>query len=949
MAAPIVYEGAVAPSEPARDGLFTGVKFWVSHRVPQRLGCVRSIQDNGGEVVPMEKNADYMISDPARKDALRGSYSFKFIQDSIEAGTLQPLEEYLCNSSAPVSRPVGSSMPTKGTRAAFTSEDDKILMEWVVQNEEDGYPTLGYEIYKELATMHPHHTYQSWRDHWVKKLRYLPRPAVSSGQHPQPPAPRSLSKSWNLQTASVRQASTQSPGVLPRRSRFTAEEDQLLIEHIRESIKSGKVPVGGNLSGTKIYRDLANDFPQHTYQSWREHWLKQLAPKLQDEIAQWRLEAIGLRERQSEDIPNTLLNRIKRRSVNSSSRPNETPGQPQLPLTRESEVAQSPTAVDLQIDATEALQPANEELVQDAARIDAGDGDQNQTLRLTPGIKTEPQVETEDPVQASDILSQPALRHELLSGAPIQTINKEVFYCDYKAYSEAVERPLVIWPSVKGRAVDIWALWQAVVSLRMDPPERDWQQVAELLNFDWIKEEDAPEELRQCYEKYLAGFEEVMVNFEGTEDDDDDDDEVNDVDQNDQPENAAPDVEEQLPSSPPLLPASKRSFAASNLYSDHAYPRSTPKRRRVDRNGEIPSTPDNVNGTSHLRGPVETERTPSKRISSAGGLLPVARDQTHNAMNDGDDDDEARDEVQELPTFRTRKQPAEPETQDFRFDPETQAFAFDTQVELEEESQNITPSQQLQKESDARSSGLLELVGSSPAPNRRLPDSSQATPTPKRTIRLPFQNDGSDDESPAATNGNRGNDSPRSIRTPSANGNQADDAAINTFIPSAKRRSLPKRWLQGSSPAARASSSAPPPPSPQAPPQSSSQADPQPTPRAQAPAKESPDDVIDRFCSLGYPRDIVLRALQATTWRLGDAGQVMEMLQQGAELPQKTHGVWTPRDDDGLRLVSSKEAPKDAKEERKRAKELRRLGAKHGEELIALRRKYLSLEKWDGA
>lgn len=44
MAAPITYEGVLAPKEPLRNGLFKNMKFWVAHRIPQRLNIVQMIQ-----------------------------------------------------------------------------------------------------------------------------------------------------------------------------------------------------------------------------------------------------------------------------------------------------------------------------------------------------------------------------------------------------------------------------------------------------------------------------------------------------------------------------------------------------------------------------------------------------------------------------------------------------------------------------------------------------------------------------------------------------------------------------------------------------------------------------------------------------------------------------------------------------------------------------------------
>ena len=99
-------------------------------------------------MVRLEKGADYLISDHARNDAPPGSYSWKFIDDSLQAGALQPMEKYLCAN--PQVRPVGSSVPSKGTRTAFTPEDDEILSAWVKKHTQMRLGISGNVIYKKL-------------------------------------------------------------------------------------------------------------------------------------------------------------------------------------------------------------------------------------------------------------------------------------------------------------------------------------------------------------------------------------------------------------------------------------------------------------------------------------------------------------------------------------------------------------------------------------------------------------------------------------------------------------------------------------------------------------------------------------------------------------------------------------------------------------------------------
>ena len=85
-------------------------------------------------MVPLEKNADYLIADHMRKDAPPGSYSFKFIEDSVKNGILQIEDRYRIGRDPDAPRPAASSAPTKRTRAPFTTADDAALARWVLSH-----------------------------------------------------------------------------------------------------------------------------------------------------------------------------------------------------------------------------------------------------------------------------------------------------------------------------------------------------------------------------------------------------------------------------------------------------------------------------------------------------------------------------------------------------------------------------------------------------------------------------------------------------------------------------------------------------------------------------------------------------------------------------------------------------------------------------------------------
>lgn len=99
----------------------------------------------------LEKKADIIIVDHARKDCPPGSVSWKWIEQSVRNGRLEDIEDHRAGPTHAQPREVGSTQPTKKTRTPFTGADDKILLEWVTRVERKGLPTLGNELYKQFA------------------------------------------------------------------------------------------------------------------------------------------------------------------------------------------------------------------------------------------------------------------------------------------------------------------------------------------------------------------------------------------------------------------------------------------------------------------------------------------------------------------------------------------------------------------------------------------------------------------------------------------------------------------------------------------------------------------------------------------------------------------------------------------------------------------------------
>lgn len=99
-------------------------------------------QDNGGQIVVLEKSADVLIADHARKDTPVGSVSWTYITESVKNGGHVNIDDHKIHAAN------GSA---KFTRARFTKEDDEILLAWVRRHKRAGERIGGNEIYKTLA------------------------------------------------------------------------------------------------------------------------------------------------------------------------------------------------------------------------------------------------------------------------------------------------------------------------------------------------------------------------------------------------------------------------------------------------------------------------------------------------------------------------------------------------------------------------------------------------------------------------------------------------------------------------------------------------------------------------------------------------------------------------------------------------------------------------------
>ncbi|KAI4097887.1 MAG: hypothetical protein LQ344_000159 [Seirophora lacunosa] len=265
--AEIVYTG-VTDAQGVTGNLFQGTKFWLSQKVPQRKRFIDQVKANGGEITPLEKEAEVKIVDHAKKEQFPGTYSYQYIEFSVRNGALEDLETHAVGPPSGSHRTVGSIIqPPKSSRTKFTDEDDRFLVNWVVSFEQRGGATAGNEIYKQLEAKNPRHTFQSWRDRWVKYLKDRPRSAfISQEAPPTPPAEPSVDAKASSKPPTPQQAR-------PKPFSKADAETLLSVGHDIMNI----LPENANEAWARWAeaRDNPND---HSRQEWQDFWEKSIRP-----------------------------------------------------------------------------------------------------------------------------------------------------------------------------------------------------------------------------------------------------------------------------------------------------------------------------------------------------------------------------------------------------------------------------------------------------------------------------------------------------------------------------------------------------------------------------------------------------------------------------------------------------------------------------------------------
>lgn len=260
------------------------------------------------------------------------------------------------------------------------------------------------------------------------------------------------------------------------------------------------------------------------------------------------------------------------------------------------------------------------------------------------------------------------------------------FYSDLDYFVAASGAEIEMQHDIGGKTIDLWELSQAVGAQKVPVDEVDWKRAAEDLGYDWDQDNSVSVSLQQCYEDNLAEFIETMSSF-------------------DQEDDQAPDEQQQaplhVPSSPPAQTiGKKRPRDVQQPSSGRA------KRRRLSRDAEIPSTPDEKIGCL-TRPPISPTLSPSVQRSKPR----LGQTQSIDAS-------------QQLPPL---PRPHETEAERIVFETQIRSPA---RLEAQQSSFDVTPSQQLRSEYlDAQPIPLDLERGRSDAGRRR----ETETPRPRGT------------------------------------------------------------------------------------------------------------------------------------------------------------------------------------------------------------------------
>ncbi|KAK1836713.1 TRF2-interacting telomeric protein/Rap1 C terminal domain-containing protein [Podospora conica] len=934
MAPPIVYENVTRVADKDENTLFNGVKFWVHQRVPLRSSIISSITANGGQDVKLEKLADVIIADHARKDAPPNSVSWKYITNSVQQGRLADIDEYRIGGPAgPGRSTVGTSAPAKQTRTPFTPEEDRKLVEHV---KGQLYPN-GNVCYQEFASKYPRHTWQSYKDHY---RRYLSN-TLDEGEAASP---------GSKPTALQQQTSVPQPppvSTTNKRKFFTAEENKILRDYVMKRVEEGE-----GESGNGIYKELEEMYPHRTFHSWRDRWVRherkrpeaEPEPSNSPDVREAPRVLQQARVPQSSEAPRpSLAPQPARISPPSRQHQASLEHQTREPRAqRQSTHSVTPTLnggklAQIALRAEQGLRKRAAIVIQrrwrvwrhrQAVRSQLLDSEPDQ---LEMEIKeespeTEARIPSQHPIQdhavAEPETDEAAVQFEtedLVEGQPEEEIlqhagvtnddshespppasskqtrsDKEQFYIDIQEYYQFSGLPLKMWLTVENKALELWDLWKAVTSQDEENGYRDWEEIAEKLNFDWLDNPDVTNQLEAAFDENLKGFEEQLKSFE----------EAMDMEEGEDSEGSSqesPAPSQNFDSSPPV-PGTKRS--REHIHSPDLGFSPPRKRPRYHDAEEVPETPQKseLGGqttprTGHIVEPMSLRTKRQHDLAQGAGTKIMPEPETQDFTFG-----------QHLAGQEAEPDPLLPQDRESSLADDSDGSEFPTLKELREHPEKYKPQRKPPAASQSSSDDAFGTPLETP-PTRPARKGQAAGPTSARKPQ------------PAS--------SAAAKRTPRPMLTNRYAPMINP--PPRQPGSHPSRATRPPAPQPRA---LPPQPSPPKPPQPKSL------------TREEIEALEQHYVDAGYRLEDIKVALQATSMVVDKAELVMENLRSGHGIPRNTRGVWTTVDDEDLAFVTMGDGqgarPKSTYFQREAGKKLERLKLKHGARGVEERKRFLA-------
>ncbi|KAH6679048.1 hypothetical protein B0J14DRAFT_685928 [Halenospora varia] len=685
----VVYQGVGGGGD-----LFEGTKFFLLQRIPSRNQWKEQIEANGGEVVKLEKWADIIIADHAKKDSPAGSISWTYIQDSVKHGRLEDLEDHRAGPIVGTIREVGSAQPARSGRTLFTHEDDKFLMEWVSKAERKGALIKGNDLYKQLEQKNPRHTFQSWRDRWIKYVQYRPRPSLTDEDEEEGEEEEDATSPQPLAKPAISSRRTAPPPVAAIASSSRAQPQPLVSDYEME--EEGEEIEAEESSTARLPARVKSEPPlRPTTSKPSSRTVGPSSVSLPPAIKSVK----NAQTARNRAIRNVAAFKPTTNSPSATQNSAFTEDEMQMMLDNYDDIMN--IRDDMIIDAW--LQWALEYPTHSAQewcnffkkkiipmRATAqNDHEPNLSPEPEPShssketITTETSIQEKKMVEIKDSQSSSgrtvtSQNHDTRVGDPTM-VDEKRFEEDLTDFAAELGVEVDFHPSICGRRISLHRLWCVVRSSELGGYDQVtgrklWGKVAKELNFNEFKHLKAAQELQACYGEILADFEGLLEEYlqepELTESQENAllRDQLQQTTAEDQ-ENLEVEPEEDYdddlnhpPSSsaqPTPTSSNKRSFGAGVPNTGSSYN----KRQRIDKGKgkehEIPWTPEDViNGTATSKRILESSPLKSFQVPED---LEVIEDEDGVAISPMAQPDFGRS-----PELSTRSR-LEPETQDFQF------------------------------------------------------------------------------------------------------------------------------------------------------------------------------------------------------------------------------------------------------------------------------------------